>query len=70
MGMHTGVNTGVVLTSESVLDGKQTGPLGDTINVAARLEQHAGPGEILLGDDDVPARADTRGSSTRSRRSR
>ena len=28
IGMHTGVNTGVVLTSESVLDGKQTGPLG------------------------------------------
>ena len=41
IGMHTGVNTGVVLTSESVLDGKQTGPLGDTINVAARLQSLA-----------------------------
>jgi len=29
IGMHAGVNTGVVLTSESILDGKQTGPLGD-----------------------------------------
>ncbi|MBI2724409.1 MAG: AAA family ATPase [Chloroflexi bacterium] len=49
IGMHTGVNTGVVLTSESVLDGKQTGPLGDTINVAARLQSLAETGQILVG---------------------
>ena len=51
IGMHTGVNTGVVLTSETVLDGKQTGPLGDTINVAARLQSLAETGQILVGPE-------------------
>ena len=51
IGMHTGVNTGVVLTSESVLDGKQTGPLGDTINVAARLQSLAETGQVLVGPE-------------------
>jgi class 3 adenylate cyclase/tetratricopeptide (TPR) repeat protein len=51
IGMHTGVNTGVVLTSEAVLDGKQTGPLGDTINVAARLQSLAQTGQVLVGPE-------------------
>jgi len=52
IGMHTGVNTGVVLTSETVLDGKQqTGPLGDTINVAARLQSLAQTGQVLVGPE-------------------
>lgn len=51
IGMHTGVNTGVVLTSETVLDGKQTGPLGDTINVAARLQSIAQTGQVLVGPE-------------------
>ncbi len=51
IGMHSGVNTGVVLTSESVLDGKQTGPLGDTINVAARLQSLAQTGQVLVGPE-------------------
>ena len=51
IGMHSGVNTGVVLTSESVLDGKQTGPLGDTINVAARLQSLAKTGQVLVGPE-------------------
>jgi tetratricopeptide (TPR) repeat protein len=51
IGMHTGVNTGVVLTSERVLDGKQTGPLGDTINVAARLQSLAETGQVLVGPE-------------------
>jgi class 3 adenylate cyclase/tetratricopeptide (TPR) repeat protein len=51
IGMHTGVNTGVVLTSENVLDGKQTGPLGDTINVAARLQSLAETGQVLVGPE-------------------
>jgi class 3 adenylate cyclase len=51
IGMHTGVNTGVVLTSETVLDGKQTGPLGDTINVAARLQSLAKTGQVLVGPE-------------------
>ena len=59
IGMHTGVNTGVVLTSESVLDGKQTGPLGDTINVAARLQSLAETGQILVGPETRHAIEDT-----------
>ncbi|MGH9423707.1 MAG: adenylate/guanylate cyclase domain-containing protein, partial [Thermoanaerobaculia bacterium] len=52
IGMHSGVNTGVVLTSETVLDGKQqTGPLGDTINVAARLQSLAKTGQVLVGPE-------------------
>src|SRR5215204_763326 len=43
-----GVNTGEVVASEAV--GDQRLVTGDVINVAARLEQHAGPGEILLGE--------------------
>jgi class 3 adenylate cyclase/tetratricopeptide (TPR) repeat protein len=41
-----GVNTGEVVVGE-----QRGGPLvvGDTVNVAARLETAAGPGEILLG---------------------
>src|SRR3990172_3000208 len=51
IGMHSGVNSGVVLTSETVLDGKQTGPLGDTINVAARLQSLAETGQVLVGPE-------------------
>jgi len=42
---RTGVNTGEVLTGEG-----QTLAVGDPVNVAARLEQAARPGEILLGE--------------------
>jgi predicted ATPase/class 3 adenylate cyclase len=59
IGMHTGINTGVVLTSESVLDGKQTGPLGDTINVAARLSSLGTTGQILVGPETRRAIEDT-----------
>lgn len=43
-----GVNTGEVVTVESPVD--QRLATGDAINVAARLEQSAAPGEILLGE--------------------
>jgi class 3 adenylate cyclase/tetratricopeptide (TPR) repeat protein len=51
IGIHTGVSTGVVLTSEMILDGKQTGPLGDTINVASRLQSLAQTGQVLVGPE-------------------
>jgi class 3 adenylate cyclase len=44
---HTGINTGEVVVGES-FDGQPL-TLGDTVNVAQRLESEAGPGEILLG---------------------
>jgi class 3 adenylate cyclase/tetratricopeptide (TPR) repeat protein len=46
--VRVGVNTGEVLVSESA--DHETPILGDTVNVAARLEQAAEPGEIVIGD--------------------
>ena len=46
--LRTGVNTGEVVVGDPA-DG-QTLVTGDTVNVAARLEQAAGPGEILIGE--------------------
>ena len=45
--MRTGVNTGDVVAGDPTADGSFV--TGDTVNVAARLEQNAAPGEILLG---------------------
>ncbi|MDQ6817934.1 MAG: AAA family ATPase, partial [Actinomycetota bacterium] len=46
--LRTGVNTGLVLTDEG-----RTLVMGDAVNVAARLEQAARPGEILLGSETL-----------------
>jgi class 3 adenylate cyclase len=45
---RTGINTGEVVASGAPED-RQRLVTGDTVNVAARLEQAAAPGEILLG---------------------
>src|SRR5205823_1424596 len=45
--VRTGVNTGEVATDESNLGDAVV--VGDPVNVAARLQQAASPGEILLG---------------------
>jgi predicted ATPase/class 3 adenylate cyclase len=45
---RTGINTGEVLAA-SVVD-SQSLVFGDVVNVAARLEQAAEPGEVLVGD--------------------
>ena len=45
---RTGVNTGTVLVREG-----ESLVIGDAVNVAARLEQAAEPGEILLGADTL-----------------
>jgi class 3 adenylate cyclase/tetratricopeptide (TPR) repeat protein len=47
--MHTGINTGLVVTGQADRDGGTTGVLGDTINLASRLSDLAKPGEILVG---------------------
>ncbi len=46
--IRTGVNTGEVFTGDP--SAGSTLATGDAVNVAARLEQAAGPGEILIGD--------------------
>jgi class 3 adenylate cyclase len=46
--LRTGVNTGEVVVGDP--SGQQFYATGDAVNVAARLEQAAGPGEILIGD--------------------
>ncbi|HEY7660093.1 MAG TPA: adenylate/guanylate cyclase domain-containing protein [Actinomycetota bacterium] len=46
--VRIGVNTGEVVAGASATDPALV--TGDTVNVAARLEQHAAPGEILLGE--------------------
>ena len=46
--VRIGVNTGAVVAGEG-----DTLVTGDAVNVAARLEQAAGAGEILLGDDTL-----------------
>jgi class 3 adenylate cyclase/tetratricopeptide (TPR) repeat protein len=45
--IRTGMNTGEVVVGETELEGFRAS--GDTMNVAARLEQAADPGEILIG---------------------
>jgi tetratricopeptide (TPR) repeat protein len=46
--VRIGLNTGAVVAGEG-----DTLVTGDAVNVAARLEQAAGAGEILLGDDTL-----------------
>ncbi|HWD47837.1 MAG TPA: adenylate/guanylate cyclase domain-containing protein [Actinomycetota bacterium] len=48
LSVRTGVNTGLVLAGGE--DERQPFVAGDTVNVAARLEQAARPGEVLLGE--------------------
>jgi class 3 adenylate cyclase/tetratricopeptide (TPR) repeat protein len=45
---RTGVNTGEVVAGDPAAGQRLV--TGDTVNVAARLEQAAGPNEVLLGD--------------------
>ncbi len=45
---RTGVNTGEVVTGDP--SSTQTLVTGDAVNVAARLEQAAEPGQVLIGD--------------------
>ena len=49
--LHSGINTGLVVTGELRFDRGTAGPLGDTINVAARLMAMAGTGEIWIGPE-------------------
>src|SRR5206468_10471438 len=46
--LRTGVNTGEVVVGDP--GAQQFYATGDAVNVAARLEQAAAPGEILIGE--------------------
>ena len=48
--MHSGINTGLVVTGASQHEIGTYAVTGDTVNVASRLEGLAGPGEILVGE--------------------
>ena len=48
--MHSGINTGLVVIGKSQHDTGKYSVTGDTVNVAARLQGRAGPGEILIGE--------------------
>jgi class 3 adenylate cyclase len=45
---HIGVNTGEVIAGDATTGQRLV--TGDAVNTAARLEQAAGPGEIIIGD--------------------
>jgi class 3 adenylate cyclase/tetratricopeptide (TPR) repeat protein len=49
--MHTGINTGLVVTGEVDMGKGTHGVAGDTINLASRLSSLAKAGEILVGPD-------------------
>ena len=49
--MHSGINTGLVVTGEVDMDRGTHGVAGDTINVASRLSQLAQAGEVLVDSD-------------------
>jgi hypothetical protein len=49
--MHSGINTGLVVTGEVDLEKGTHGVAGDTINLAARFCSLANPGEIVVGLD-------------------
>jgi predicted ATPase/class 3 adenylate cyclase len=47
--MHSGINTGLVVTGEVDMEKGTHGVAGDTINVASRLSSQAKKGEIVVG---------------------
>ena len=49
--MHTGINTGLVVTGEVDIEKGTHGVAGGTINLASRLSSLAKVGEILVGPD-------------------
>src|SRR5581483_9827893 len=52
--LRIGVNTGEVIATSNPSDGEFL-VTGDAVNVAARLQQSANPGEILVGERTVHA---------------
>ena len=53
LSMHSGINTGLVVTAEVDPEKGSQGVAGDAVNLAARLSGLAKPGEILAGEETV-----------------
>ena len=51
LSMHTGIDTGLVITGDKFIGKGRQGLAGDTINLASRLTKLAKPGEIIIGAD-------------------
>ena len=51
LSMHTGINTGLVVTGEIDIEKGTHGLTGDAINLASRLESLANSGEIVVGEN-------------------
>jgi len=51
LSMHTGINTGLVVTGDINLEKGTHGVAGDTLNVAARLSSMGNADEIMVGSD-------------------
>jgi class 3 adenylate cyclase len=51
LAMHSGINTGLVVTGEVDVEKGTHGLTGDAINLASRLEDIAKAGEIIVGPD-------------------
>lgn len=51
LSMHTGINSGLVITGDEYIGKGRHGLTGDTINLAKRLTGLAKPGEIIIGPD-------------------
>ena len=49
--MHSGIATGLVVTAQLDLEQGTERALGDTVNLASRLTDIAGPGEIVVGHE-------------------
>jgi class 3 adenylate cyclase len=50
VGLRIGVNTGEVVAGREAVARGELMVSGDTVNVAARLQQRAAPGEVLVGE--------------------
>src|SRR6266508_6809574 len=49
VGLRIGVNTGEVVSGREAAARGELMVSGDAVNVAGRLQQHADPGEVLVG---------------------
>ncbi len=51
LSMHSGIDTGLIITRDKFIGKGRQGLAGDTINLASRLTKLAKPGEIIIGTD-------------------